>query len=315
MGTGYIVRVADVPRSVSEQQVRATIAAVLARIDVSMSSYRPDSEISRFNAARSTAWIEVSVDLAQVVAGAAEVSEQSQGILDITVAPLVNLWGFGPAGPRSDVPGAEEVAQAQAHTGFHKLAVRLAPPALRKQDPQLTVDLNAVASGYAVDLLTRELSRLRLTNFMIDIGGEVRVRGHGARGRPWRIAVEKPVEGESEPYAILELSDRAVTTSGEYRHYDIRNGKRYSHTIDPRTGRPLEHDLAAVVVVSATALQADAWATALNVLGESDGYALAEQRQLQALFITRRNGQWQQRATPGFESYWARRVPTETAIH
>jgi FAD:protein FMN transferase len=232
-------------------------------------------------------------------------------MLDITVAPLVDLWGFGPAGPRSDVPTLEEVRRVQAHVGFHKLAVRLAPPALRKDDPQLTVDLNGVAPGYAVDLLSSELARLGLTDFMIDIGGEVRVQGHAVTGRPWRIAVEKPIDAEPEPYAILELSDRAVTTSGEYRHYDVRNGKRYSHTIDPRTGRPIEHDLAAVVVVSSTALLADAWATALNVLGESAGYVLAEQRRLPALFITRRNGEWVQRATPGFEPYLAGRVTAD----
>jgi thiamine biosynthesis lipoprotein len=303
MGTAYRVRVAGLPDSVSEGQVRTAIAAVLERIDLSMSGYRRDSEISRFNASSSTAWIEVSADVANVVVAAVQVSAESRGALDITVAPLVDLWGFGPAGPRSDVPVEQEVRQALAHVGFGKLAVRLAPPALRKDDPQLTVDLNAVAPGYAVDVLTGELTRLGLADFMIEIGGEVRVHGHNGRGKPWRIAVEKPLDAEPEPLLILELSDLAVTTSGEYRHYEIRGDKRYSHTIDPRTGRPLEHDLAAVVVVSATALLADAWATAFNVLGEHAGYALAEQRQMPVLFITQRNGQWVRRATPWFEPY------------
>jgi FAD:protein FMN transferase len=300
MGTTYSVRAARLPRAVSEGRVRATLASVLARIDTSMSGYRRDSEIARFNASRSTRWYEVSADLAEVVAVALQVSAQSRGALDITVAPLVELWGFGPSGPRSDVPAEQEVRSAMTHVDYRKLAVRHAPPALRKDDPQLSIDLNAVAPGYAVDVLAGELERLGLADFMIEIGGEVRVRGHNAQGRPWRIAVEKPVDAEPEALFVLELIDSAVTTSGEYRHYDIRGGKRYSHTIDPRTGAPLEHDLAAVVVVSSSALHADAWATALNVLGERAGYAMAEQRQLPALFITWRNGRWSQRATPKF---------------
>lgn len=304
MGTAYSVRVSGLPPAVSEPQVRATIAAVLERIDTSMSGYRRDSEIARFNASRSTAWYEVSADVVNVVAVASQVSAASQGALDITVAPLVELWGFGPAGPRLGVPAEHEVRGALAHVGFEKLAVRLVPPALRKEDPQLTVDLNAVAPGYAVDVLTGELDRLGLADFMIEIGGEVRVRGHNAQGNPWRIAVEKPIDAEPEALFVLELTDRAVTTSGEYRHYDVRGGKRYSHTIDPRTGAPLEHDLAAVVVVSSSAVLADAWATAFNVLGERAGYALAEQRQMPVLFITRRNDRWDRRATPWFEPYF-----------
>jgi FAD:protein FMN transferase len=305
MGTQYLVRVASLPNAVDEQQVRAAITAVLMRIDASMSGYRADSEIARFNASASTDWIDVSADLAKVVAAAAEVSAQSHGTLDITVAPLVDLWGFGPSGPRAAVPAAAAVSQVRAHVGYHKLEVRLSPPALRKQDPLLTVDLNAIAPGYAVDLLTSELTRLGLGDFLIDIGGEVRVHGDNAKGHPWRVAVEKPQDGEREPLTLLELRELAVTTSGEYRHYDMRGGKRYSHTIDPRTAAPLEHDLAAVVVVNPSAMLADAWATALNVLGEHDGYALAEQRRMPALFVTQRSGRWQLRATPWIEPYFA----------
>jgi len=305
MGTGYTVKVANLPAGVSEPQVRGRIESVLARIDRSMSGYRSDSEIARFNASSSTGWIEVSADLASVVAAALRVSEQSEGVLDITVAPLVDLWGFGPSGPRADVPSEQEISQARSRVGFHKLQTRASPPALRKDEPAVTVDLNAVAPGYAVDLLADELTKLGLADFMIDIGGEVRVRGHNQRGRTWRIAVEKPVDGEPQPYAILELTDMAVTTSGEYRHYDVRAGRRFSHTIDPRTGRPIEHDLAAVVVVSSTALDADAWATALNVLGAEAGYAFAMHRQMPVMFLLQRDGHLVRRATSWFEPYLA----------
>lgn len=303
MGTAYTIRVSRLPAAVSERQVRSVIDTVLARIDISMSGYRADSEISRFNASSSTGWFEVSADLAKVVAAAVQISSESQGALDVTVAPLVELWGFGPAGSRTDVPAQQEVQGIRAHVGFEKLAVRVAPPALRKADPQLEVDLNAVAPGYAVDLLAAELMQLGVADFMIEIGGEVRVQGRNARGKPWRIAVEKPVDAEPEPLLVIELTDAAVTTSGEYRHYDFRAGRSYSHTIDPRSGAPVQHELSAVVVVSSSALLADAWATALNVLGERAGYALAERRDLPVLFVTWRNGAWIQRATPAFEPY------------
>jgi thiamine biosynthesis lipoprotein len=303
MGTGYSVKVAGLPAGVTERQVREHIDRVLARIDTATSGYRPDSEISRFNASSSTGWVAVSPDLATVVAAALQVSEQSGGVLDITIAPLVDLWGFGPSGPRTEVPAELEVGRARSRVGFRKLQARISPPALRKENPALAIDLNAVAPGYAVDLLAAEFSRLGLRNFMIDIGGEVRVAGRNGHGRTWRIAVEKPLDGEPQPYAILELADLAVTTAGEYRHYDVRNGKRFSHTIDPRTGRPIEHDLAAVIVISSTALQADAWATALNVLGEEAGYALAMHRKMPVMFLSQRNGQLARRTTPWFEPY------------
>jgi FAD:protein FMN transferase len=303
MGTGYVVKVAELPAGVGEPQIRDRIDAVLARIDRSMSGYRTDSELARFNASSSTDWIAVSSDLAKVVAAALQVSEQSAGVLDITVSPLVEMWGFGSQGPRSDIPSEQEIVRARSGVGFRKLHVRQSPPALRKDDPALTVDLNAVAPGYAVDLLAAELTRLSLADFMIDIGGEVRVSGRNEHGRSWRIAVERPVDGEPQPYVILELTDQAVSTSGDYRHYDVRAGRRFSHTIDPRTGRPIEHELAAVIVVSSTAVEADAWATAFNVLGEEAGYALAASREMPVMFLSRRNGQVVRRVTRWFEPY------------
>jgi thiamine biosynthesis lipoprotein len=189
--------------------------------------------------------------------------------------------------------------------GYQNVSVREQPAAVRKRLPALTIDLNAVAPGFAVDLLASRLAALGLENFMIDIGGEVRARGKNAEGELWRIAVEKPVDAEPEPYAIVQLRDIAVTTSGEYRHYAIRNGHRYSHTIDPRTARPVEHALASVVVIAPTAFDADAWATALNVLGDERGYALALERKMPAMFIVDREGKLEPRMTPQFETYLA----------
>lgn len=305
MGTTYSVKVAAPPAGIDASAIRLTIDAVLESIDRDMSGYRDDSTLSRFNASASTDWFGVSDDLIKVVDESLKVAELSQGALDITVAPLVNLWGMGPAGPRTELPTDDEVNQARASVGYQKLKVRERPAALRKELPELTIDLNAVAPGFAVDLLYARLSAMGIVNFMIDIGGEVRAHGRNAKGEFWRIAVERPVDAEPEPYAIVQLDDMAVTTSGEYRHYVMHDGHRYSHTIDPRTGRPVEHTLASVVVVAPTALEADAWATALNVLGTDSGYALAQQRDMPVMFIVDAAGKLKSRMTPQFAKYVA----------
>lgn len=305
MGTTYSVKVAAPPAGIDGNAVRTVIDQVLDRIDRDMSGYRDDSTISRFNASASTDWFEVSNDLIKVVSESRNVAELSQGALDITVAPLVNLWGMGPGGPRAGVPSDDEIAQAKSRVGYQRLEIREHSPALRKSAPELTVDLNAVAPGYAVDLLYEQFSSMGLANFLIDIGGEVRARGRNAKGELWRVAVERPIDAESVPYAIVQLDDMAVTTSGEYRHYVMHDGHRYSHTIDPRTGRPVEHALASVVVVSPTALEADAWATAFNVLGEEEGYALAQQRAMPVMFIVDVGGKLKTRMTPQFGKYVA----------
>lgn len=305
MGTTYSVKIAHAPTSLDQRTVQATIDEVLDRIDREMSGYRSDSELSRFNHSSSTDWFEVSADVVKVVDEALTVAAITRGALDITVAPLVDLWGFGPSGEPADVPAAELVEKVRARTGYQKLTTRAQPPALRKDFPDLTLDLNAVAPGFATDLLFDRLVALGLDNVMVDIGGEVRARGRNAKGGAWRIAVEKPIDAQPEPYAVVQLDDMAVATSGEYRHYYARGGQRYSHTIDPRTGRPVQHTLASVVVVSTTALNADAWTTALNVLGEQAGYALAVQRNIPAMFIVQDGPKWRAHMTPAFKPYLA----------
>ena len=201
MGTTYTVKVAAPPASVDGARLRATIDDVLAQIDRSMSGYRGDSEVARFNASASTQWYDVSADLAAVVQAALDISEASGGAFDITVAPLVAAWGFGPAGEPKVLPSAEQIAQIEATVGYRKLHVRLDPPALRKDVAELSIDLNGIAPGFAVDRLADRLQALQIENFMIDIGGEIRARGRNARGEPWHIAVEHPVDTQRAPYA------------------------------------------------------------------------------------------------------------------
>lgn len=302
-GTTYTVKVASVPAGIEPSAVRIAVEDVLARVDREMSGYREDSELARFNASPSTDWFAVSPEVATVVAASLRVSEASGGALDITVAPLVNLWGMGPAGPPARMPSEDDVKAAMARVGYRKLHVRAEPPALRKDQADLAIDLNAIAQGYTSDLVAERLASMGLKDFMVDLGGEVRAWGRNSSGEPWRIAVERPVDTEPTPYAILQLDDMAVTTAGEYRHYFVRDGHRYSHTMDPRTGHTMEHDVAAVVVISGTAMDADAWDTALNVLGSKAGYELALRRNMSVMFILHEGTELKSLMTPRFEKH------------
>jgi FAD:protein FMN transferase len=303
MGTTYTVKVAAPPASVDGVRLRQAIDDGLAQIDRSMSGYRADSEVARFNASVSTQWHDVSADLAAVVHTALDISEKSGGAFDITVAPLVAAWGFGPAGRPQALPSDEQIAQTGAAVGYRKLHVRLDPPALRKDVAALSIDLNGIAPGFAVDRLADRLLSLRVESFMIDIGGEIRARGRNARGEQWHIAIEHPVDTQRTPYAGVWLSDASVSTSGEYRDYYERDGRRYSHTIDPRTARPVDRAPGSVVVVAPSTALADGWATALNVLGPRDGLALAAKEHMSVLFIEREGEGWRSQSTPEFERY------------
>lgn len=302
MGTTYTVRVPNPPPEITAHELRSIIDTELERVDRSMSGYRADSEIARFNTSQSTDWFEVSEELAQVVIAALEISEQSGGAFDVTVAPLVRVWGFGPGGEQPpSTPDASVLQAARAQIGYRKLHARLQPAALRKDEPSLTVDLNGIAPGFAVDLIAQRFDEARVQHYMIDIGGEVRMRGFSERGDKWRIAVERPVDSEPVPFRILGLTDTSVTTSGEYRRFYIRDGRRYSHTIDPRTGEPVGHALASVVVAHPKAAYADAWATAFNVLGATEGAEIAERLRIPAMFLEFEGDEITARSTAGFE--------------
>ncbi|HLS79850.1 MAG TPA: FAD:protein FMN transferase [Steroidobacter sp.] len=302
MGSTYTVKIAQALSAEQEAQAQEAIDSVLEVVDRTMSGYRSDSEIVRFNESRSTEWFAVSEELAQVVRIALTVSEQSHGAFDVTLAPLVEAWGFGPEQPRSTPPDQSTLSSLRDRAGWRKLHARSTPSALRKDDPELEVDLNGVAPGYAVDLIAERLQALGVANFMIDVGGEIRVGGRNAHGEAWRIAVERPLEG-SGLYATLRLTDVAVATSGDYRRYYEHEGRRYSHTIDPGTLRPVEHALASVVVVSPSAALSDAWATAYNVLGAQEGRRLADDLTMPVMFIERAGASLRAQMSGGFDRY------------
>jgi thiamine biosynthesis lipoprotein len=298
MGTYYRVSLVPRGRRGIAETLHGEIRSTLDRVEALMSTYRADSELSRFNATISTDWVPVSSDVAKVVALALEVGKHSGGRYDITIGPLVNLWSFGPERRPSRPPSDQELAQARARVGLERLAVRSNPPALRKTQSDLYVDLASIAKGFGVDQVAELLDRHEVRDYCVDIGGEVRARGRNARRNAWQVAVERPVSGECSAARIVPLADRAMATSGDYRNYFEEHGVRYSHILDRQTGRPMQHALGSVTVVDRCCARADAWATALFVAGPDEGFELAVAHELPALFITRSGETFSEKCTP-----------------
>lgn len=302
MGTGYTVKV--VARDLEEGrhgELAALITERLEEVNSKMSTYQATSELSRFNAWQGGTPFPLSEQTHEVIELALEVARSSGGAFDVTVAPLVEAWGFGPSEEPPESLSEDALAALRDRVGFEKL--ELVPgQGLRKLDQRVTFDLNAIAKGYAVDRVAQGLLQEGFTDFMVEVGGEVRTAGHNASGAPWRIGIEAPQAGRHALHSVVSLSGFSLATSGDYRNYYEVDGQRFSHTIDPRTGRPVEHAGASVSVIASECAVADAWATALLALGPEEGYELALEEGLPALFlIYQPDGGVSERATPGFE--------------
>jgi thiamine biosynthesis lipoprotein len=304
MGTSYTVVVSRLSSGVGRAEVEAVVDEVLRESDRHLSGWNDASELARINSTRSTDWLPISPQLHAVLRESAAVSRASAGAFDVTVGPLVRAWGFGAgAAGNPPEPSQIELDALRAQIGYQRLELREAPPALRKAVPGLTLDLDGIAPGWAVDEIATRIEALGAMDYLVELGGEVKARGRSPARRAWRVAVERPIAGEQRALGVIELNGLGVSTSGDYRDYREVGGRRISHTIDPRDGRPVSHALAAVTVVHASVAAADAWATALMVLGPQEGMALARRQGLAALFVTRGagTGEFKEAATPGFE--------------
>ena len=302
MGTAYSVRIVVPPDEpdLNLEGLSKQIAARLDELEDHFSTYRPDSEINRFNAFPGQEWFPASPVFMDVFRQAMSVYELSGGAFDPTVGPLVDLWGFGADGDTGRIPQQEEVQLLLASTGFTHLQLREMPAAVRRMLPGVQLDFSAIAKGYAVDEVWRLLSEAGLSDYLVEIGGEVRTRGIRANGGDWSIGIDSP-DGSGVTEAV-RLRDAAIATSGDYRNYFQYQGRRYSHLLDPRTGWPVAHDLTAVSVVSDTAAVADALATALLVLGPTDGFELAKREQIAARLVVRSADGVTILHTPAFEA-------------
>lgn len=303
MGTTYSVKFRELPENMTATQVKAALDKMLVEINRQMSTFDPQSELSRFNSNPSTDWVPVSPELLFVVREAQRISEMTGGAFDITVGPLVNLWGFGPTFTNDAIPSQQAIAEAQERVGYRHLQIREEPPALKKDRANMYVDLSAIAKGYAVDRLADYLESLGMDDYMVEIGGELRVKGLNAQGVPWRIAIEKPTPGQRSVERILHLKHEGIATSGDYRNFFERDGQRYSHEIDPKTGQPIRHELASVTVIDPSTTTADALATGLIVMGPTRGFELAERQGLAVLFITIHDGAFEEKGTTAFAPY------------
>lgn len=286
LGTGFTVKVVvpDEPAP-DKEEVSAAIRAALEEVDAAMSTYRPESELSRFNDHGTEAFA-VSLGMMDVFVEAQRVAELSNGAFDITIGPLVDAWGFGPE-VISEPPDDEEIGRLLKDNGYRRLEIDTGAGTLRKDRAGLRCDLSAIAKGFAVDRVSERLSALGFADHMVEVGGEVRTAGSNAGSRPWRIGVERPQGERGELWSAVELRDVAMATSGDYRNYYERDGVRISHLLDPRTGHPICHNLASVTVIHPSCMTADALATALSVLGPVDGRALVERERLAVLFLVR----------------------------
>jgi thiamine biosynthesis lipoprotein len=273
MGTTYSVKLAS-PRLPREERaaIARTIQEQLDGVERRMSTYDPESELSRFNAHAAETPFPVSTQTLEVLRVAHAVSERTQGAFDVTVGPLVEAWGFGTGDRPPTAPGAAELARLRAHVGYRQLRIDVDTGTLAKVNPSTACDLSAIAKGYAV-------------------------------GRPWRVAIETPDPATRRMHRAVELLDLSLATSGDYRNFYEQEGVWISHLIDPRTSQPIQHDLASVSVIHPQAVWADAWATALMVLGPDAGYALAKREELAAYLIVRAGeGTYTTRSTPAFEA-------------
>ena len=292
----FSVLVVDPPTDIDQSMLQQSVQRELDGINALMSTYVPDSDVSRFNQSPSTDWIEVSGETARVVERALSISKASDGAFDITVGPAVNLWKFGPDKSEFAVPDKSAIEAVAQRVGFQKLEVRMDPPAIRKRVAELQIDLSAIAKGYAVDRVAMLLEDLDCSNYLVEVGGEVRASGHRQNRGMWRVGVEKPDEYRSIPDVVAQLDDASMATSGDYRNYYRVGKKRYSHTIDPTTSQPVNHDLASACIITTDCMTADALATATMVLGLERGEKFLQQQGVE-YFLVERNSDFGKQLT------------------
>jgi len=301
MGTQFSVKLAAGDAVNDAIWLEKDIKAALADVEQMMSTYLPGSEISQFNGSTSTDWQGVSEEFCLSVEEALSISTLTDGSFDITVGPLVNLWGFGPGDIIDEPPADEDISTLLESVGYEHLQADCAQPAIKKDIAELTLDMSAFGKGYATDRVAAVLDQADIENYLVEVGGELRLRGHSADSAKWAIGIEVPLPNQRRPHMILHVSDTAMATSGDYRNYFEAGGKRYSHTIDTRTGWPVTHSLASVTVIDDDGFRADALATALLVMGPDVGMELATRESMAVLFLVRIESGIKELSTPAFE--------------
>lgn len=303
MGTTYSIKIVKGIDGENQDlliDLQRKIDSILVVVNQQMSTYIDSSEISRFNRHQAGMWFDVSQNLAFVISKANEISRKSGSAFDITIGPLVNLWGFGPILKVYNIPGDEEIKKAREFVDYKKVLVKMNPASVMKTIPEIYCDLSAIAKGYGVDVVAEFIESLDYANYLVEIGGEVRTRGVNHNNKPWQIGISTP-DSQFGIEKVVSLGGASMATSGDYRNYFEKDGVRYSHTLDPRTGYPITHRLVSVTVIHDSCVVADAFATAINVLGPEEGYKLALKEKLPVFLIIRSDDTFIEKMTPEFQ--------------
>jgi len=303
MGTYYQVSYVLSPEQSTDKQLLAPQLKVLIDqelelVNDQMSTYRPNSELSLFNKSKDS--FVVSDATIKVVQKALEVYKQSNGAFDVTVGPLVNLWGFGPDKKPNKVLNDQLIETTKNKIGSQYLSIE--GNRLIKAKPDLYVDLSSIAKGYGVDAVASLLIEQGINNYLVDIGGELSAHGYKPKKQPWTLAIERPSQGQNVQ-RLLHIGDNAIATSGDYRNYFEFDGIRYSHTIDPNTGRPINHKLVSVTVIDKSSMVADALATAITVLGPENGLKFASKLKQPVFLLSKSGDSFVETYTPEFEPF------------
>lgn len=306
MGTFYSVKISgEIPQS--QQQLQQEIDALLEQANNDISTYRDTSVLSRFNQYRGTEAQPIPRGMADIILQALRIGQDTHGAMNITVGPLVNLWGFGPEKQPTKIPTQYQIDNALKQVGLQhlKLISDNRGEWLQKDRPDLYVDLSTLGEGYGVDQLVNLMMRHGITNYLVSVGGAVSSRGVNGQGRPWRVAIQKPTDKENAVQALVNLQGYSISTSGSYRNYFEQSGQRYSHVLDPATGRPITHKLVSATVIATTALEADGWDTGLMVLGPEKALKLAQEKGLAVYLVSKTDTGFSAIMTPQFNAFLA----------
>lgn len=303
MGSTYSVKYVPGDNTPAPAAIQTEVDAILAEIDQQLSTYRADSLISRFNQLPAGACAAMPQAVLDLVSTGEQLAIESNGAFDLTIAPLIDLWGFGAQSRREQVPTAGQIAEAKAQVGQQHLQVKGRQLC---KDLAVRLDFNSIGAGYAVDRVSAMLEAQGVADYLVEITGELKAQGRKPDGAFWHIAIEEPHEGQQVAARVLDLDSLAVSTSGDYRNYFEKDGKRYSHSIDARSGSPITHRLASVTVVDGSAMRADGLSTVLMLLGPEEGFELSRKTDIAALFISNSEQGFVSRATPAFKA----RFPT-----
>lgn len=299
MGTYYVIKFYSA-QAIDDEQLQQQIDTELELVNDLMSTYRPQSELMRFNHQQSSDVFPLTPQTRAVITEAIRLGHQTNGVLDVTVGPLVELWGFGAQGRIEHAPDEQQINDIRRYIGIDKL--QLTDGGLSKTVPQLAVDLSTIAKGYGVDQVASILEQAGINNYLVEIGGEMRLKG-SKPDQQWRIAVEKPVSGERAVQRVLIPGDMGVATSGDYRNYFEEEGIRYSHLINPHTGRPIQNRIVSTTVLHPSCMTADGYATALNVMDEDTAIAFANEHHIAALLVVKTDDGFKELSSEAFKPY------------